>query len=133
MRFSALRIGETVSATSSRVPTRTLTDRFIMADRFAASNAAEDIRVPHSALHRDQNEDGPADRFLGRITEQTHGAPVPTPDGAVQIHTDDGIIRDETIDASCCEKSSARLRSLMSTSMFTAPTTAPEVFRSNVG
>src|SRR5262245_33311054 len=64
-----------------------------MVNLFAAPDALQNPRLLVRAVRRYQNHDGLADDLFGRIPEQLLRAFVPTPDDAVQILADDGVVR----------------------------------------
>jgi hypothetical protein len=63
-----------------------------MIDFFAAPDAVEDQILFGEPVRREQAQNGLADHFVGGITENRRGGPVPAGNDAVQILADDCVI-----------------------------------------
>src|SRR5689334_2344331 len=64
-----------------------------MMDPLPARDSFEDLGDLVRGLGRREHRNMPSDDLLGFIAEDSLRAPVPTPDDAVQILADDGVVR----------------------------------------
>ena len=101
------------------------TDGIIMINALAPPYALKDLWFLTYTIFWNQDRDRFADDLFGCIAEQPLGTSIPTSDNALETLA--------TIDASRCASRSARSRSLISTSMFTAPMRVPELSYRGVG
>jgi len=64
-----------------------------MINALAARDTFEDIRVLVLAVRRREHGYVAAHGFLGRVAKNPLGAPIPAPDDALQVFTDDAVVR----------------------------------------
>ena len=125
--------GDTAQRDIDQTSVLTHANGFVMLNGLAPSNALEDFRLLILTLSRNEDRDRLADHFVGRIAEQPF-----CPWFQLMMIPSGFLLRmasseDSTIAARRCPISSARLRSVMSTSMFTAPIRLPQASNRGVG
>ena len=84
---------ETLSEISTGLPslrTRTVSKCLTL---FAAADARENFRILVVTIHGDEHEDGFADCFARRITEEPPRAGIPACDDAIEVFAQDRIVR----------------------------------------